>query len=221
MAADFPLTALEAPSAWKAHEHEIRPMIIAEIEAMGLSNARKRVCTDYVSRIGSGPDDDYVRETLKVDVVLADTIHTRVERDFWVGIDRGQIERSKVGGWLYRVTCRATWRLATERAVQLFAHVYETKAWDDAGANLPSDDNAADQALERAELLAITARYCAELTPDEHELLDLGDEPRDYGRLSDRLGVSIEALRVRAHRLLERLRRRLVADLADPEILAL
>ena len=211
-----PLTLIEAPAAWSAHALEVLTMIVESIGRMGLSNALARVDTGNCDGFGRGPRADDVRYALKEDIGLHDRIYDEVYRQFALAVCSGSVWRARVGVFLNVVTRRVTWRFATARATELFAEVQPSR-WDLEVVDLiPAADRPIDEVLAWRELRDVALRHLAALTSEERELLGL-DGDRDYRALAERWGMKRGALRVRAHRLVDRLRAAIYMELGDAD----
>lgn len=123
---------------------------------------------------------------------------------YWAAVRRGKLPARTTGGWLIRVTARATSRLLWPRVREARRNVELT---DQLGTTAVYDtpvDDARDRRLE-LEVLNEILETLPEL--DRRVLLSESDPENGYKKLASDTGVSPGALRTRKHRLLKRLRR--------------
>lgn len=207
-----PLTLIEAPAAWAAHESEIPMTVMGTLRTMGLADARRRLDSLGLRGKGRLPSGVAVRRALQSDSGLYDRIYEAVVMQFARGVAAKRVWRDKVGGWLYRVTRRVTQRLATARAADLFAEIQPTATSGDPLVHVIDNSLLPDELLQSLRLREVAARIYASLTPDERELLGL-ERDRDDVALARLLGTTPGALRVRRCRLLARIRRSIFQEL--------
>jgi DNA-directed RNA polymerase specialized sigma24 family protein len=207
------LTIIEAPAAWAAFAAELDIVIANAIRTMGLADARRGVAPGNIDGVGRAPSTSGVRVALLRDIDLALEIREAIWGYFCAQVIAGRIWRDGVGGWFQRVGTRTARRLATRRARELFRFV---ESGPNAGSPLDrvaDPGPSLDERLDDARLRGLARGIIDELTEEERELLDLAEAPRDYAELAMRRNTTPGALRVRAHRLVARLRARLLEDL--------
>lgn len=207
------LTIIEAPAAWAAFAAELDIVIANAIRTMGLANARRGVATGNIDGVGRAPSTSGVRIALLRDIDLALEIRDAIWGYYCAQVIAGRIWRDRVAGWFQRVGTRTARRLATRRARQLFASVEAGAHGGSPLDRLADPAPALDEQLVDARLRELASRIIHELTDEERELLDVADAPRDYAEMANRLGTTLGALRVRAHRLVARLRARVLEEL--------
>lgn len=115
-------------------------------------------------------------------------------------------EPEKVGGWLFRIAsnlCKDYLKARRRRNVSL-----------QDGPTLVSERGDPEETLERAELRARLEEALDLLTPDQREAFLLKHaEERSYDEMSELLGASVSALKMRVHRAREALQEILEEEL--------
>jgi len=213
------LTVLEGPTVWSAFEHTELPLVMfGTIRDMGLSWACDGI--DFgaaASDLGAAPRLDEVRLALYRDEVVHEQICVRVWEQFCTAVSAGYVWRDQAGGFLATVTRRTTQRLATRRASELLAHASGDRGHGLASDRLGDGEPLPDEQLDTARLRAVLEHACAGLTELERSLLGLDDGMVDYAAISRATGIRVGTLRVRACRLVERIRARVLSEVGDVE----
>lgn len=203
------LTFAEARKVWTETQADISKWIAWVVRAMAMpvpeqqQGSRRRR-----SRAGRAPSVGAVRLALLDDLQLAEDIAATVGEEFFRAVERGKVYAGDdARGFLYRVTERRTWKVATKRAKELL-RTLEPAGYGEQPVDMVADMTGSPEDLAAALELAVQVReIIVALDPIDREILVAIEAGAKDVELAERFNLRPGSIRSRLCRV-----RRLFAE---------
>ncbi len=154
--------------------------------------------------LGKLPGKSAVRRALREDSDLHADIRAEVGVEFFQAVERGKVWSANAEGFLFRLTQRKTWKLATVRAAELQRTLVPTTE-QELLDGIASGDLLPDDAVDRDRARRRFLRAAARLATRDWLLIEGRLDGTSYEDLCRDLESTPEALRKRFHDLVLRL----------------
>lgn len=197
----------ETGEHWALYRTEVLNMIPGFIHTMGLPKPLR-----YTGPEGRTPGKKEIRRALMRDGRLHAKVYRKVRREFRRGVRKGKVYRDNVGGFLNRVTQRATWKLATSRAKVYRGRLLPRRSGRDVVESIADPSESVEELLANHEARARLGRALARLPAEDRELMEAKVQRGLYEALALARGTTVGALKTRAHRVFKKLRQDVLGD---------